>query len=378
MKLVVKVLVEILYHPCITKMTSRGSEPDFWEEQYHDIYRNWQLYQERIEKDLDLLEQNYRKAEEKSKEEIEKCKTLQACMMKLGEEMKILQKGEQSYMKERAGLISCISQLEKTISHNTGQTKKKDEENKRVKESFRESLQRSRDALSEKTDVVCKLEETVARLREENQELKDTLSDIKNRVECKDVKVLNSYDELFARYVSSFSHDEESIRHRFQDKTTQGSNCAFQVLLQTCHGDVTKEVKHMQCLIPTAQSMVDAILYHKIEIRACMYVRTIQLRYSGLFDGATDAQAKAKDLTKYKIKFEQVDLNNARANFVVALLGAMQNLPNSRTSSQKESVLENVKFVKNMEQEEKWEEDMGNVAKKQKLDNAMNKAFGFD
>jgi hypothetical protein len=358
-------------------MTSRGSEPDFWEDQYHDIYRNWQLYQEKFENDLDVLEQSCRRAEEKSMEETEKCQTLQACIQKLGEEMKVLRKGEESYMKERAGLISCISQLEKTISHNTAQTKRKDEENKRVKESFRESLQRSRDTLSEKTEVVCKLEETVARLSEENQELKDTLSDIKNQVECKDVKVLNNYDELFARYVSSFSHDEESIRHRFQDKTTQGSNYAFQVLLQTCHGDVTKEVKHTQYLIPTVQSMVDAILYHQIQIRACMYIRTIQLRYSGLFDGATDAQAKAKDLTKYKIKFEQVDLNNARANFVVALLGAMQNVPNSKVS-QKSPLPEKVKSVKAKEQEEEWKEDTGNAAKKQKFDNSMNKAFGFE
>ena len=32
------------------------------------------------------------------------------------------------------------------------------------------------------------------------------------------------------------------------------------------------------------------------------------------------AQEKSKDLTKYKIQFEQVELNDARSNFVTALL----------------------------------------------------------
>lgn len=131
--------------------------------------------------------------------------------------------------------------------------KKLDEKNKRVKESFKQSLHSIRDALSEKCDIVFKLEEFVARLTEENQELKYTISDIKNQVKCKDVKVHNKQDnkqdKLFDMYVSLFTHDEYSIRHRFQNNTTQFSNYAFQILLQMCHSDVMKEVNHLQYLI---------------------------------------------------------------------------------------------------------------------------------
>lgn len=360
----------------IRKMTSSENNPDFWEEQYHDIYKNLQLYQENFERDLNFFEQRCRLSDEKLRERNDMCKSLESCVKKLGDEIKSLQKGEESYIKERTGLISGISQLEKTLSENIGQNKKTEEKNKRVKESFRDSLQRSRDALSDKTDLVLKLEESVARLSADNQELRDTLSDIKNQVECKDVKVHNKYDKLFAMYVSLFSHDEDSLRHRFQDKTTQGSNYAFRMLLKMCHSDVTKEVNHIQYLVPKVDSMVDAILFHKIEITACMYARTIQLRYSNLFDDASDALAKAKDLTKYKIKFEQVDLNNARATFVVALLEAMQSVDAHKSGNMTNGESVCGKVISTDDDEHR--EDMCPMVKKQKLDNSINKAFGFD
>jgi hypothetical protein len=363
-------------------MASGDTKSDFWEEQYHDIFKNLQLYQKKFDKDLDSIEKKCRLLEKKAKEAEDTCNSMKACIKTLGDENKALQKAEEGYLKERTGLISCISQLEKTLSLNTLQCKRKEEENKRMKDSFGESLQRSRDGLSEKADMVHKLEGTVARLQEENQELKDTLSDIREQVDYKDIKIFNRFDELFAKYISSFSHDEESIRHRFQDKTTQASNHSFKMLLQACHGDVTKEVKSLTYLIPDVERMVEAILYHGIEIKACMYVRIIQLKYSSLFDGASDALAKTKDLTKYKIQFEKEGLNDARTTFVVALLNAMQSVPHNKNKTlQKHNIISHkvISVVDgDQDSEERGEEDKLQKRKKQKLNNAMSKSFGFD
>lgn len=357
-------------------MAATKSNPDFWEEQYVEIYNKWQQYQLKVERDLDLIEKRCIAAESIANDEKVKSEGLEGCMKKLKEEMKEFNKREEQYMKERTKLMSCISTLEKNLKHSSDQSKKKDDESKRVKDSYKESLQRLRKSLSEKSEGLQKSEQTVARLREEIQELKDTLSDIKNQVESKNIKVLNQYDELFARYISLFSNDEESLRHRFQDKTTQGSNFAFKMLLQTCHDDVTKEVKHLMYIVPSVDSMVEAVLYHKIEIKACMYARTIQHRYSTLFDDSSNAQAKTKDLTKYKIKFEQVDLNNARANFVVALLEAMQSIPNDKSSecddTSKRVVVENGKI---------WSdccESGTRSSKKQKTESNVKMACGFE
>lgn len=364
-------LVTEVLHMTVLHMASIQSNPDFWEEQYIEIYNKWQQYQAKVEQDLNHIEKRCKIAEDITQEEKVKSQTLEKCMSSLKEEMKELVKREEHYMKERTKLMSCISTLEKNLKHSNEQNKKKEDENKRVRDSYKESLQRLRNTLSEKTEDIHKLEETVSRQRQENQELKDTLSDIRNQVESKNIKVLNKYDELFARYISLFSNDEEAIRHRFQDKTTQGSNFAFKMLIQTCHDDVTKEVKHLKYLVTSVDSMVEAVLYHKIEIKMCMYARTIQYRYSTLFDDASNAQAKTKDLTKYKIKFEQVDLNNARANFVVALLEAMQSVPGDESTSisSKQCFVENVLS-------DCCEKDTG--YKKQKTESNINRACGFE
>ena len=312
------------------------SDADFWESKYTNLFVELQNRQQKWEQDIEQLNNKYLFAKNTSNSSEQKARDLEMAVRKLGTEIKEHRKTEDQYLKERSRLLGRISQFEKTQEHSKLQYKRQVDEQDRMINSLKDSLNHCRNRIEESKVCIDDKEKETGELREEIAELKQYIATLKSESEEYDVNVLNDYDRLFSKYLDCFIQDEESIRHKFFNKTTHGSNNAFKMLLQVCHDDLTTEVKCLKCIVPNLEDMVQIVLFHKLEIKACMYFRTVQLRYSTLFDGTLDAQLKIKELTKYKIQFQTIDLNNARSNFVMALLEAIEKSPQiQRTQSSK-------------------------------------------
>lgn len=295
--------------------------------------------------------------------------TLEKTVLRLGNELKDFQQKEQSYVDDRSRLLSQNSKLEERLKFLIDQNNKNAGDQKHAVAKLSDSLQIVRSSLSEKHEEVGRLKNEIVRLKEENEMLGDTLSDMRNVASSKDMRIFNKYDELLSKFISLFSNDEENIRHRFLEKKTNCSNYAFRLLVQVCHDDLTGRFSKLKIVIPSPESMVDAVLYHKIDITACTYARTMQLTNSNLFDESNIANSRSKDLTRFQIQNNQLEIGNARANFVAALMGAMSAIPGNtkQTDSSDIMLCDNVCDM---------DVACGQDTSKRKLENS--KALGFD
>ena len=304
-----------------------------WEERYHNLYTHYQTLVKSMETKMEKMLIQCKTAEQDAKNESEQRDTLEDAMKQLGKELRDYRNKEQCYIDERTSLLSENAKLQKVLTTQNERNERNKKEYESTITKLRESVKNVRATLTLKHDEISGLKTEINRLKEENVVLNDTLTDMKNVASSKDLKVFNKYDELLSKYMSLFPNDEDSNRRRFFDKTTHSSNYAFRLLVQVCHDDVTSKFFDLKMVIPDPESMVEAILYHKIDIPACTYARTMQLISPNLFDECSVATSKSKDLTRFQIQNNQIEIGNARANFVSALMEAVSHVPGTSSST---------------------------------------------
>ena len=227
--------------------------------------------------------------------------------------------------------MSKICQLESVVKEEKESYSRQLDEALLAKQNLKKCVGELREEAMKKDQLLAQLSEEVQLLREERDGLKDVVSDLKEGRFERQVKIASNIDVLLKKYVEIFPQDESDITSKFVDRVSQHSSLAFHLLLKLCHEDAISNIRLLAGIIPSAESMIDVVVHHKLFVEMCRYARIVQCRNAGMFEEASTASSKSKELTRHKINYEEVELVNARQQFVLVVLKVLRKMP-SRSS----------------------------------------------
>jgi hypothetical protein len=221
----------------------------------------------------------------------------------------------------------------KQIEHVTFELETKSAKLKKVQRNFT-LLREEKIRLREK----CEREENRCKtLQEEITHLNTIIKEFKEGEVLKNVKISNTYDRLFSKYVETFFGDESDVRHLFQDRVTQGCNASFCMLLSICYDDLIQNISSIVNVVLDVDSLVSLVIQNSLYTNFNRYLRLLQYKFVHLFSsGGDDATKKTCSMTKHKMKYEDIEIGNARQCFVMALLKNVSN-PDVKNSSNSNS-----------------------------------------
>ncbi len=306
---------------------------DNWETRYHELYERFQQCEKILERDM---QEKVRKLAHAEKVIMEKTKTIldnDEALRTMGCDLRCLYEKEERYVKERSKLLSKVSLLENDLVEAKEQHERAEREMTRVTEKLKSTVSCLRSTVSKQDEDLRKTMQEIRNLQEVNEGLRDTLRDLKDGMTCQEVKQVTNIDIILSKYLEMFPQDEDSIRLRFVDKTTQQSSLAFHMLLQLCHEDALSNVTMLKHVVPTRDSMVGAVVHHSLFVEMCRYARIQQCKNAGIFEEAIAASSKTKEMTRHKINYEEVELVSARQQFVMAMIKAMSQAPTKEKNS---------------------------------------------
>lgn len=299
-----------------------------WETQYHRLFEKLHETDTKWLQRFQSLSDKCRGVEEEKTRLAQQLKQSEEAVSELGEEVRQCHKKEDSYVQERMEMKSQVANLKTTLEE------KKELFERVVKENHSEVRKLEEAAKSlRKTLRACegKLERAlgdVKRLNEERQGLLDTIRDMEeDKCKSNQIKIKSNVDVVLSKYLAAFPQDEEGLKIRFVDGVTNSHSFAFLLLMKLCHEDVLSNIRAASTIIPTRESMVDMVVQRQLFVEFCHYARIVQCKNANTFDEAMVASAKTKDMTRHTINYEEMELCNARQQFVLALLRVTAELP---------------------------------------------------
>lgn len=310
---------------------------DKWEERYEHLFKKYTSlhvshqaeisFREELEKKLvllkrenDVLSEREKELEEFLSELISERHGERKEVASLNDKIRLIMK---NLLEEREEKTRQIESITFELESKTTKLKKV----QRNLTLLREEKTRLREKYETKVNQ-CK------RLEEEIQHTKAIIKEFKDGKVLKDVKISNCYDTIFSKYVESFFGDESDVRHLFQDRVTQGCNASFCMLLSICFDDLIQNISSVTNIILDLTSLVDLVIRHELYTNFNRYMRLLQYKFVHLFtSNMDDAAKKACSMTKHKMKYEDIEIGNARQCFVMALLKQISKIDTGTSSS---------------------------------------------
>ena len=319
-----------------------------WENKYHELFGQFNLAKKRHETNIQLERNNREDMEEERF-------ALKSALAKLGEE--ISQKDDQisQVMRDRVNMTKNLLDVENALIETKSALVACERENRDIWENFSNDEEKRQTQIEQLVNELQEKSKETEILKEKNQEVLDTLNEYKDGLRAQKIKIFNNYDILFSKYMEAFPNDEPNLRAVFQDPVSQGSNLAFQMLIQLCFDDISLNIGDIIYYVNDSQNMVEEIVKHELYIRFCQYARVLQFKNAHLYHDTSDAFSKNKELTRHKIAYEEVEIVTARTQFVLSLI--------------------NVVTLSNESQKEKHG---SKKHKKKKAKNVFDKPIGFD
>ena len=308
---------------------SEATSSDKWEDRYHSLFERYSALKQSLD------------------HEIRQRKDIESSLKGLTNEKKVLlekQKESEEYILE----ISSASQTQRKeiakLNENLRTSAKKHLDEK---ERQREEKQMMSHDIDVKKHKIKKLANNIENLRKDVSRLNDkcdmlqnenkSLEEKKKDLECiiedyrvgaamSDVKVFDNFDRVFSKYLESFHGDESEVRQLFQDRVTQGSNAAFKMLISLCFEDLIQNFSSISTVIVDLETLIELTVTLDIYLQINRYMRVLQYKYVHLFSaGGEDALKKSYAMTKHKMKYEEIELGNARQAFILILLSKIEN-----------------------------------------------------
>ena len=308
---------------------SEATSIDKWEDRYHSLFERYSSLKASLDHEIRQrkdIESVLKSLSNEKKGLLEKQRESEECILEISS-------GCQTQRKEIAKLNEDLRTMAK---------KHLDE-----KERQREETQMMSHDLDVKKHKMKKLTVTIDNLRKEISRLKDKCDTLQNEnktlveknkdLECiiedyrvgaamSDVKVSDNFDRVFSKYLESFHGDQSDVRQLFQDRVTQGSNAAFKMLISLCFEDLIQNFSSITSVIVDLETLVDLTVTLDIYLQINRYMRVLQYKYVHLFcSGGEDALKKSYAMTKHKMKYEEIELGNARQAFILTLLSKTEN-----------------------------------------------------
>lgn len=334
--------MELELEKLVTGMTDPVST-DKWEDRYHQLFdrfsdlrssfdaevRTRQEIQNKLEKETkqkNVLREKEKELEESISDISEQCLEQRKEMTKLNEKLRCMAKThlkEKDRQREDMEIMSCQLDIRKAKVMKMQNTI--------------ENLRRDIARWKEK----CERQEIEKNtLQEKNDDLQSIIDDYKVGAALKDVKISDNFDIIFSKYLESFHGDETEVRHIFQDCVTRGSNAAFRMLVSLCFEDLVQNISSIVNVIGNMDRLVDLTVTLDLHMQLDRYMRVLQFKYVHLFfGGGEEAFKKASEMTRARMKYEEIELGNARQGFIVALLSKMENQCEANDTRKRPSAL---------------------------------------
>lgn len=315
---------------------------DKWEDRYQKLFERYSSLRLVLEKEMktkeelqiklrmqmkekDVFIEKQREWEESMSEISVECQGQRKEVAKLNEKLRCMTK---TYMEAKEKHRNEIEIISNELCVKQSKVKK-----------LQNTIENVRRDMANGKEKVKTLENQNKMLEEKNKDMQNIIDDYREGVSMKDLKILDNFDCVFSKYLDSFHGDESDVRHLFQDRVTQGSNAAFRMLISLCFEDLVQNISSIVNIIGDLKKLVDISIQLDLHLQLARYMRVLQYKYIHLFSGGgEEAMKKACAMTKHKMKYEEIELGNARQAFVVALLGKMENqMPQqevNRSSSQ--------------------------------------------
>lgn len=297
---------------------------DKWEQRYQQLFAKYSSLKLSFDAEVrqrENAEDRLRKTQKLTDAAIQKERELEEFLTEMISE----RHGER---KEVANLNERIREIMKNFLEEREQKVKEMEHMTFQLESKGAKLKKTQRNIDDMRREIVRLREKVADkenenklIAEQNEQLNTIIAEIKEGAILKDVKISNPYDRIFSKYLESFHGDEADVRHLFQDRVTQGCNASFHLLISICLDDLIQNLLTVTRIVQNTDSLVDIVISKQLYMNFNRYLRLLQYKYMYLFsNGSDEANKKATNMTRHKMKYEEVELGNARQCFVVALL----------------------------------------------------------
>ena len=290
-----------------------------WEGMDGDVFSKWQRA-ETLCREKDVRSDRHRSGGEDVTLCAQQCDDLKHAVRELGELRKIDLKEKQFLIRENE---LQGRKLETTLDLVRDREQKLVEQEEigaeRVRE-LRENASQMRGEMDSLIESNANKERTVQVLAEQNEELRQTLQDRRDIGLSTTVRVVDRYDLALSRYMDAFPQDKKDLKVQFVDEVTKRSNQAFRLLVNKCHEELICNLRNSVQLFPDPDSFVEAVFDLDLDLQAIGYLRVVQCLNPSLFDTMESTLVRQHDLTKHKIHFRQVELNQARQVFLLAYL----------------------------------------------------------
>ncbi len=295
-----------------------------WEPKYRHLFARFSQYEDKMDKDYEKLHASYIKSQQTVTKLEQQQSELEDTLRDMGLQVKDAREHEENYVKERSTLLTMKSKMEGQMASFRETFARHKRDAKRTEERLKETVNRLRGSLVDSKHDLMLLRNNEKRLKEERQELEDQITEMNAAVRSSQLKVRCPEDKVLAKFIELFPQDEEHIRLIFLDKHSNSCGLAFRLLLQLCFEDATTNFPMIEELIGNKDDMIATTERYDLYLELCRYAKVVQCKHANLFDETTSANAKAKVRTKYKISYEEIDLVNARQQFVFAILNTMR------------------------------------------------------
>lgn len=323
---------------------------DKWEDRYHSLFERYATIKQSLDNDIrqrQILETSLEKESKEKKVLLEKQKEYEEYVLELSS-------GCQTQRKEIAKLnesLRCMAKKHldekekqreemQMMSHELDVKKHKIKKLQKTIETIRKDVYRFKDKCE-------KLQNENKSLEERHQDLESIIEDYRVGAAMTDVKVSDNFDRVFSKYLESFHGDESDVRQLFQDKVTQGSNASFKMLISLCFEDLIQNFSSISTVIMDLETLVTLTVRLDIYLQLNRYMRVLQYKYVHLFSsGGEEAIKKSCTMTKHRMKYEEIELGNARQAFILILLTKIENqtvkpqqIPNTQVEIPKKQVI---------------------------------------